>query len=447
MKRNPRFSALMILVQIETNQAYSNLLVHREMEKMSVSGKDKGLLTEIVYGTISRKLYLDFCLAPFIAKAKKVDTWVKTLLELSVYQLLFLDRVPDHAVLNDAVEIAKARGNEGIGKFVNGVLRNIQRKGVPSTETVADPLERLVLEISMPRWLVETLLEQLSMEEVKQLGLSLFTPSRVSARVNPKYISLDSAVAELLEEGIEVNRSSVSPYGVIGEKGFLAGSQLFEFGYLTIQDESSMLVAPAMQLEPQHQVLDACAAPGGKTTHIATYLDPSKGGKVTSLDIHEKKLTLIKENAERLHVEDVVETQLLDARKVNETFADETFDRILVDAPCSGLGLLRRKPDIKYSKAKKDLAALQKIQSEILESVASKLKVSGILTYSTCTITMEENDEVVELFLKNHPEYEKIEVLGSETVPLSVENQTVKIFPQQYNTDGFFICCLKRNAK
>ncbi len=447
IKNNVRFVAVDILMKITTEQGYSNLLINDAINKTQLPSKDAKLLTELVYGVTSRRLLLQFYLSPFIANAKKVDPWVAQLLLLSIYQLFFLDRVPAHAILNDAVEIAKVKGNSGIGKFVNGVLRSIQRKGKPDTASISDQIARLSIEISMPRWLVEKLLETMSLQEVRNLGESLFKPSHVSARVNLLKLDREQAISRLEAEGFEVRKSKISPVGIIGEKGFLAGSTLFKKGELTIQDESSMLVAPALQIEPQHYVLDACAAPGGKTTHIATYLDPEKGGRVVALDIHQHKLALIQQNAERLQVANVVETKLLDAREVKQAFPEAIFDRILVDAPCSGLGLLRRKPDIKYSKTNDDFKKLQKIQLEILESVSTSLKFWGIMTYSTCTFTEEENEDVIQQFLAKHPDFEKIPVAGSETVQQSVNHQSVKIYPNQYETDGFFISCLQRKSK
>ena len=254
----------------------------------------------------------------------------------------------------------------------------------------------------------------------------------------------EEALEELQETGIAAKESQLSPYGVVAEKGYLAGSELFINGCLTIQDESSMLVAPSMQIEPHHRVLDACAAPGGKTTHIATFLEAEAGGRVTSLDIHAHKIKLINENAQRLHVADVVQAEKLDARQVAEEFPAETFDRILVDAPCSGLGLMRRKPDIKYHKTANDFQNLPKIQLEILESVAPTLKQWGIMVYSTCTITPEENQEVVAAFLAKHPEFEKIEIVANENVQAVVKEQELVLYPHQYMTDGFFICCMRK---
>lgn len=445
VKKSVRYVALKALERVDQGGAYSNLLLRELIDKSKLNEKDGRLLTELVYGTISHQRLLAFYIQPFIMKAKKVDDWVKLLLELSVYQLLYLDKVPSHAVLNEAVEIAKGRGNEGIGRFVNGVLRTIQRQGVPSLETIEDPMERLSREISLPKFLTKKLVNEIGEEETLELGLSLFEPSHVSCRVDTRNITRDAALDILLEEGIEARKSDVSPYGIVADRGYIAGSSLFRYGLLTIQDESSMLVAPALQVEANHQVLDACAAPGGKTTHIATFLDAEEGGKVTSLDIHPHKVSLIEENAKRLHVSDVVEAKELDARAVTETFPENYFDRILVDAPCSGLGLMRRKPDIRYNKQPEDFRKLPVIQLDILESVAPSLKPDGILVYSTCTFAPEENQEVVAEFLNRHPEFSLVEVPVGNVVQSSIKNNMLTIYPHQYMTDGFFISCLRKN--
>lgn len=442
--KNPRYVALELLIKVAANQGYSNVLINESIKYYQLSNQDARLMTEIVYGTISHRLTLEYYLAPFIERAKKVEPWVKELLLLSIYQMEYLDKVPMYGIINDAVEIAKGKGNDGIGKFVNGVLRTFQRQGIPELDAITDPIERLSVEISLPIWLTERFVADIGLDATRELGESLLEPSQVSGRVDTRELSREDAMAQLIEEGLAVKESQVSPYGVVAEKGFLAGSQLFKQGQLTVQDETSMLVAPSMQLEPDHQVLDTCAAPGGKTTHIATFLDAALGGKVLALDIHPRKLTLIEENAKRLNVMNVVETKAMDARQVREEFADDSFDRILVDAPCSGLGLLRRKPDIKYSKSADDFLNLQRIQLEILASIANKVKKYGIITYSTCTITKEENEDVVAMFLAAHPNFELIDVAGAAHLTKSYHDKLLKIYPHHYQTDGFFISCFKR---
>lgn len=444
LTKTVRFVAFTLLERIDKGGAYSNLAIKEAIETTHLNEKDARLLTELVYGTVGNQLRLDYYLAPFLKKAKKVDRWVQCLLRMSVYQFTFLDKVPNHAIVNEAVEIAKYRGNIGIGQFVNGVLRQIQRVGVPDVQAIDDHLERVAISYSLPIWLVQALVQQIGMEATEKLGESLMKPSHVSARVDTRWCTIQQAIAELANEGIAAKPSLLSSAGIVAEKGFLAGSTLFQQGRMTIQDESSMLVAPILDVQPGDKVLDACAAPGGKTTHIATYLDAKKGGEVLALDIHPHKVALIQENAERLQVEDVVRARQLDARDVAKVVPNETFDRILVDAPCSGIGLIRRKPDIKYQKTPQDFQNLPKIQLSILESVAPSLKSGGRLVYSTCTIMEEENEQVVNAFLANHPEFELVTPNVNEHVRPALANQMLTIYPQMYHTDGFFISCLQK---
>lgn len=444
IQKTSRYQAMQILEKVEKSGSYSNLLLNEAIQKNQLSPADARLMTELVYGVLQRKLTLDYYMAAFLKKNQKVDSWVKSLLRLSIYQMAFLDRIPVHAILFEAVEIAKKRGHAGISKFVNGVLRTADRKGFPAVEDIADPVERLSIQYSFPKWMIESFVQELGEEETAALGESLLMPSHSSARVNTKMISMQEALDVMEEEGFFVQQSELSPEGIVSESGHFASSVLFKEGKLTIQDETSMLVAPALQVEPHHQVLDACAAPGGKTTHIASFLSKEAGGNVTALDLHKHKVKLIEENAERLHVGNVVKGLEQDARKVGETFVDETFDRILVDAPCSGLGLMRRKPDIRYTKKPQDLNQLHQIQVDILNNVAPKLKSGGLLVYSTCTITKEENQQTVEAFLREHKDFEQEEVFVQGPARNCLEDDNLVIYPHDFESDGFFISALRK---
>lgn len=440
LQNTPRFQALLILVKVDQNQSYSNLMIK---QVKGLSDCDKRLVSELVYGTISNQIYLDYLLSHFIA-GKKVDPWVKQLLLMSLFQFEFLDRIPEHAIFNESVKIAKSAGNEGIAKFVNAILRKIQRTDMSDLRELSDVKnmeDKISIRYSLPKWLVQFLEKQYDLETVDQLGKSLLYQSRVSARITGD-MDRKEVIQQLSEEGIHVKKSQVSPYGIVGEKGFLAGSSLFKTGQLTIQDESSMLVAEALDIPKKAKILDACAAPGGKTLHMSSYLDE---GKIDALDIHKHKLKLIQENAERLGQKEKIKTHLLDARNVSQEFGEETFDRILVDAPCSGLGLMRRKPDIKYSKTEEGMAALPKIQLDILNSCAPSLKKGGKLVYSTCTINKQENELVVQRFLDRHPDFEICALPFEERLAKSIHHHQLTLLPQDYGTDGFFICCMKRN--
>ncbi|WP_077617773.1 16S rRNA (cytosine(967)-C(5))-methyltransferase RsmB [Bacillus sinesaloumensis] len=445
-KTNIRNVALEILLQIEKNQAYSNLLLNQMIKKHEVQGKDVGLLTEIVYGTIQRRDTLDFYLAPFLKKTKKLDQWVRILLRLSLYQMVYLDRVPERAIFFEAVEIAKKRGHRGTASLVNGVLRSIQREGLPSMDQILDEVERLAVETSHPIWLVKRWVKQMGIEEARKMCEINCTPPEQTARVNNSAITQDELIHMLHEDGIEVVKGDVSVDAIKAVRGNLAKTKAFKEGYLSIQDESSMLVARALGVEENDHILDSCAAPGGKTTHIAELLRNT--GKVYSLDLHEHKVKLINEAVTRLGLENVV-TKAHDSRKAGEIFEPQFFDKILVDAPCSGFGVIRRKPDIKYSKTVSDNQHLAKIQIDILTEVSSLLKKDGILVYSTCTIDYEENEGVINTFLEQNKDFvldNTIENFLPEIVKPYIKNGQIQLYPHYFGTDGFYIARLRKQV-
>ena len=422
-----RSLALAVLEDVLMNQAYSNIALNKHLKGSQLSVADKGLVTEIIYGTVARKLTLEWYLSHFIEDRDKLDNWLYILLLLSVYQLRYLDKVPDHAVVNEAVEIAKFR-KKGSEKLVNAVLRRILREGWPDIDSIKRKNKRDSITYSLPVWLVSKLKEEYGEERAQAIFESLLVRNKASIRVT------DLSRKEEIKALLEATDSPLVATGLVKEQGHFAGHDLFTEGAITIQDESSQLVAPTLDLQGDEQVLDACAAPGGKTVHMASYLT---SGKVTALDLYDHKLDLIKENAQRLGVADLVQTQKLDARKVHEFFGKDSFDKILVDAPCSGIGLLRRKPDIKYNKETADFASLQQIQLEILGSVCQTLRKGGIITYSTCTIVSEENFHVVEAFLESHPEFEQVK-LEHECKDI-LKDGCILITPELYGSDGFFI--------
>lgn len=419
--------ALAVLEDVFVNQAYSNIALNKHLKGSQLSAADKGLVTEIVYGTVARKLTLEWYLSHFIQDRDKLDNWLYVLLLMSAYQVRFLDKVPDHAVVNEAVEIAKAR-KKGSEKLVNAILRRILREGWPDIATIKRKNKSDSIAYSLPVWLVSKLKEEYGEERAQAIFESLLVRNKASIRVT------DLSRKEEIKAVLEANDSPLAASGLVKEQGHFAGHDLFSEGAITIQDESSQLVAPTLDLQGHEQVLDACAAPGGKTAHMASFLT---SGKVTALDLYDHKLDLIQENAQRLGVEDRVQTQKLDARKVHEFFEKDSFDKILVDAPCSGIGLLRRKPDIKYNKETADFTSLQEIQLEILGSVCQTLRKGGIITYSTCTIVSEENFQVVEAFLESHPEFEQVK-LEHECKDI-LKDGCILITPELYGSDGFFI--------
>lgn len=450
IRKSVRYLAMEMLEAVEKGGAYSNLELNTVINREKLADHDAGLLTEIVYGTIQSKLTLDYGLSSYLQKPQKLESWVRNLLRLSAYQMAYLTRIPDHAILYDAVEIAKDKGHAGIAKLVNGVLRNVQRKGLKDYREIKDPLERISVGASLPLWLVQLFHEQLGLEKTEKLAFSLLDRPYVAVRVQPNRMDREKARDLLEEEGVLSELSPLSPVGLRITAGKVTQSHLFEEGILTIQDESSQLVALMGELDPEDHVLDACAAPGGKTTHMAAYLDPKQGGKVEALDIHEHKMKLIEQNAARMGVVECIQTHRLDAKEAGTRFAVETFDAVYVDAPCSGLGLMRRKPDIKYNITRADIAALHKEQLAILTATAPLVKRGCRLVYSTCTLAQEENQDTVAAFLADHEDFRIIpatQILASNPDRLNkivTEEGYIQIYPDDFHTDGFFICVMEK---
>lgn len=439
---NPRALAVRVLEKVR-NGAYSNLQLNSVIKQSSLSEKNVNLMTTMVYGVIQHRLTIEYWLTPFVKRPQKLEPWVRELLFISLYQMQYLDKIPDHAIFDEAINIAKRRGHDGIRKFVTGVLHSVQRQGLSlDFKEIDNPVEQLSVQSSLPTWLVQTLQDQLGWEKTVSIAKSVNEAPAQSVRVNKAVTTVDDVTSQLTDAGFTVVPSQVTPDALLVSGGHVASSQLFKDGLLTLQDESAMLMVPSLALEPSDQVLDAAAAPGGKTTQIATYLDNAQGGKVTALDIHDHKAKLIRENAKRLHVIDRVETQVLDARKVDEKFTDETFDRILVDAPCSGFGLLRRKPEIRYEKSLNDSYQLQKIQKDILDAVASKLKKDGRLVYGTCTILKTENEDVIDAFLADHDDFKLVPTQTSFDLDVLDARGMLHIYPDDFGSDGFFVATL-----
>ncbi len=295
---------------------------------------------------------------------------------MSVYQMQFLDRVPDHAIIHEAAEIAKHRGHKGIASFVNGVLRSVQRNGVPDTSKIEDDAKRLAVETSHPEWLIRRWVDMYGWRVTEDMCHANSSQKPMSVRVQPLKISRDRAMDELHELGFETRESGFSGQGIIIDKGNILKTWLFDEGYVTIQDQSSMLVTEMLQAEPGMAVLDACSAPGGKVTHTAEKMENK--GSVAAYDLHAKKAKQIRQKADQLGLT-IINAKQGDARKLQTEHKQESFDRILVDAPCSGFGVIRGKPDIKYNKQEKDIHQLAQIQADILEQVAPLLKKADCL--------------------------------------------------------------------
>lgn len=442
---NVREAALDTLIKIEQGGAYSTIAVNDVLKQKKLAAKDTGLYTELVYGTLSHKGTLDYILKERIRSPKKLDKFVLPLLRMSVYQLFYLDKIPDRAVLHEAVEIAKKRGHHvGTSKFVNGVLRNVIREGFPDFSHLTDA-ERISIEHSHPEWLVSDWIETYGVEATEAMCKINNEPAPVTVRVNRKQATVEEMMNRLAEEGVMTSRSELSVDGLVVESGNVHSTSFIEDGYLSVQDESSMLVADAVGVNPDDRVLDACAAPGGKAMHTAERM---KDGTLTALDLHPHKAKLIDQQAKRLHI-DGVTALALDARLAGEQFEQESFDRIILDVPCSGLGVIRRKPDIKWTKDKTALAGLPKIQRQIIDAVLPLLKPGGTLVYSTCTIDPSENEAQADYILSKGLEWDATlrDRLPSSVRPMvTPERAELKLLPTTFGTDGFYIAAFKKEV-
>ena len=413
-----RIHAYRILNQYFEDESFLNIALNEELKKSELKREDKDLCTTIVYGTIQNLLAIQYQLQPYI-KGKRVKKKIKTLLYLSLYQLMYLDKIPEYAVINESVNIAKKQGYQ-TSKFVNAVLRNFVRNERRSLEGL-DELERISIETSHPLWMVKMFNKQYGLEKTKKICLEDNTPPTRSGRVN----TLKANKEELLKEGC-FKEGTLSKDALLYDKGNLALTSYFKEGKVTIQDESSQLVARLLDPQKTDYVLDMCSAPGSKTTHLSALMENQ--GKIEAYDLYEHKVKLVEYNLRRLDVKNV-HIQAGDSTKLKEVYSEKTFDRILLDAPCSGFGVLKRKPEIKYHDSS-IMDGLVSLQELLLENAYYLLKNDGTMVYSTCTINKKENELMIQKFIEKHPD---MEVIKQRT-----------ILNYEYHTDGFFMCKMKK---
>lgn len=441
--------AMDVLTRVEQEGAYSNLQLNAGLQRASLIREDAALATELVYGTIARLNTLDYFLRRYVSKGMdKLQPWVRSLLRMSLYQLMYLDRIPPHAVVNEAVNIAKIRGHQGISGMVNGVLRSVLRgKDELILPEGLTPLERISLEQSHPRWLVKRWIKQYGEQIAEAICAANNEPPSISVRVNTTMISREKLLKDMAEQGIEAIPSPLTSEGILVKSGGnMAFTDWYRDGLLSVQDESSMLVAEAVGPTSGMKILDCCAAPGGKTVHMAELMKDD--GLIIANDQYPHKEKLIREQADRLGLASI-ETTVGDALELNKKYPEASFDRILLDAPCSGLGVIRRKPDLKWTKKVSDIDDIANLQYELLEKISPLLKVGGILVYSTCTIEPQENEELIQRFLDNHPEFghpkEEPSVWAELQKVTGSQGQGIQILPQYFRSDGFFITRMQRN--
>lgn len=435
---NSREVALNIINRVLIEGAYSNLVLSNELNESDLNEKDRALVTELVYGTIRRKKTLDMIISNYIKDISLMDERVLNILRMAIYQMRFLDKVPEFAACNEAVELAKQISVQD-SKLVNGILRSYTKN--PDDMDVKDKIDRLVYQYSYEPWFIRMMYKQYGEENGRKILSGLNATPKVTVRVNASKGDYDEVFERLEEMEYDVEEGYACPEAIIIKGGSsIENNELFKEGLITVQDESAMLVSPLLDLNPGDVALDLCAAPGGKTTHIAELLEDE--GKVYSFDLHENKLSLINENLHRLGLNNV-EVEAMDATKLNSKYV-ACADKVLIDVPCSGLGIIRKKPEIKWNKSRKSLKDLVPTQRAIMENAWMYLKNGGTMIYSTCTLNTEENQDNVEWFLNKYKDakVEKI-FLGNMDNFIYNNDGSLTILPNEY-MDGFYIAKISK---
>ena len=436
---NCRKLAVKILDRVLNEGAYSNIILSKELNEAELNDKDKALLTELVYGVLRRRKTLDIIISNFIKDIKLMNKDTLNILRVAIYQMNFLDKIPSYAACNEAVEEAKEI-SEGDSKLVNGILRNFT-KNPDDIEVQGNKIDEYAYKFSFEPWMIRLLIKQYGEDISKKIMSGLNTIPQVSVRVNEIKSDYDEAFEKLEALEYEIEEGVVCPEAISIKGGkSIENNPLFKEGKITVQDESAMIIAPLLELEEGMNVIDLCSAPGGKTTHIAEILRNT--GKVLAFDLHESKLGLIKENCERLGLTNV-EVNTNDATKLNPELIASS-DRILLDVPCSGIGIIRKKPEIKWNKTRADLRQIIPIQRDIMENAWMYLRDGGIMIYSTCTLNKEENEENIEWFLNKHKDCSIKKIfIGKQNNLVYNRNGSLTIMPNEI-MDGFFVAKLEK---
>ena len=452
-----RESALKVLYKIDVENGYSNIVLNDEIKskKDGLNSKDIGLISEIVYGVTTWKLTLDEIIKKYSKiRLKKISPWIINILRMSIYQIIFLDKIPVSASVNEGVNLAKRYGNRGSIGFVNAVLRKVSKKDYEELFNEKEELKRISKTTSMPEWIIQRLKKDgLTVKEIEDICKNSNIKPKISIRTNNTKICKEDLKIRLEEKGISSTDGILNDFLILDKVKDIENMEEFKSGLFTVQDEVAGLTALVLNPKPGEKVLDACSSPGGKTTYLAEIM--CNKGKIEAWDIHEHRTKLVQNAAKRLNLE-IISTNVQDATIYNEKYK-ESFDKILLDVPCLGIGVLKRKPDIKWQKQENDIEEISKIQYEILKTCFKYLKSGGKLVYSTCSILKEENEKIIEKFIKNNKNAVIENINFEESEKLKDEKNAEKFFTkyikqnkylqvyQNEKTDGFFICKIAKN--
>lgn len=432
--------ALKILYKIEKEDSYSNIILNEMIKenKTKLNEKDIGLISEIVYGTTSWKLTIDEIIKKHSnIKLKKISLWILNILRMGIYQIVFLDKIPKSAAVNESVNLAKRYGHKSSSNFVNAVLRKVSKQDYQDFYEISEPIERISKTTSMPIWIIEELLKENDIEKVEEICKNSNIRPKVNIRINKLKITKEQLKEKLDQKNIKYEDGILEDFLIIENIRNIENLDLFTEGYFTIQDQMAGLIPKVLDAKENECILDCCSAPGGKTTYIAEMINDN--GKIDAWDIHEHRVKLINENAKRLGIT-CIDAKVVDATKYQEENF-EKYDKILLDVPCLGIGVLKRKPDIKWKRKKEDIQEIKKIQNAILQQCSKYLKKGGQMVYSTCSILKEENEDIINNFLEKNNNFELVNCDNFQKYIYNegkVNKFFIKIYQNQKN-DGFFI--------
>jgi 16S rRNA (cytosine967-C5)-methyltransferase len=437
--QSARRCAYQVLVEYDRRDAYLNLMLSARLSVAELDRRDRALVTEIVQGTVRMKLALDWALGQFSNRPPdSLDPRVLWLLRMSAYQIIFTS-VPDYAACDLAAELARSEVGETVVGYVNGVLRSLVRgrDRIEWPDREREPASYLEVRHSHPRWVVEMWVEELGFEKAESLCIADNAQPSLSLRCNFLRTNRDELAASLEAQGVEARPGELAPEALL-VSGSGPPTELEEYrsGLFSIQDQGSMVVGHSVAPLPGMRVLDMCAAPGGKSNHLAELMGNS--GLVLALDVNPGRLRLVDEAARRLG-NTAVETRALDATTARSE-VDGLFDRVLVDAPCTGLGTLARRPDTRWRKSSPDVERLTGLQHSLLAEGARMVRPGGLLVYSTCTVSRRENQDAVVSFLDDNRDF----TIGDGGAEGTDVESPVQLFPDTEGCDGMFITALQR---
>ena len=441
-KQNIRLLAVKALSDINRNGAYANITLQDYISKHNLADLDRRFFTELVYGVVRRRNYLDAIIVHFAKRPlKKLSSMVVEILRLGIYQIIYMDKVPESAAVNESVKLAK-KLTRGLSGFVNAILRSIIREqdSIGVEDLASNDIEVISFIYNIPLWLIDLWMSEFGRDKTEDLCAWFNQQPKLTARINTVLIDISQCLTLLKEQGWDVSQDSnyKDIIYINSHRGSLEKSDAVIKGYITFMDKASMLVARLVNPQPGERVLDCCAAPGGKSMYMAALMDNT--GSLMSCDIHEHKITLMESNAQRLGIS-IVQTKVQDATELPSAWKSY-FDRVLVDVPCSGLGILQKKLDMRWRKDESTLSELPPLQLAILERAAMTVKEKGYLVYSTCTLNYKENEDVVEAFLQKHKEFSIVPV-GTD-FPLKSNNGMITTYPPTDDMDGFFMVKMQR---